>query len=218
MAAIYLDSLIERRIKMKKYVLILIAVIGFVFSFLLTALPYVANHHELILPYLKDPFAAASLNVNVHWSGFESFIGIFYFILVIAAVLLFYKKKNTIAFFFLFYSTAVCLFIYLLAVVPKIEKYSQGPAINFYQSLQGKDVYVWPIGFKSYAQYFYAKKPASPVYGEKDEDFLLKGDIKKPAYFIVKITNTAFDSTCINCTLIKQEGGFKFYKREPVLH
>jgi 4-amino-4-deoxy-L-arabinose transferase-like glycosyltransferase len=218
MAASYIDVLIVNQQKMKIPLLILIAFMGFIFSFLLAALPYVANHHELILPYLKDPFAAASLNVNVHWSGFESFIGIFYFILVIAAVLLFYKKKNTIAFFFLFYSTAVCLFIYLLAVVPKIEKYSQGPAINFYQSLQGKDVYVWPIGFKSYAQYFYAKKPASPVYGEKDEDFLLKGDIKKPAYFIVKITNTAFDSTCINCTLIKQEGGFKFYKREPVLH
>jgi 4-amino-4-deoxy-L-arabinose transferase-like glycosyltransferase len=218
MAASYIDVLIVNQQKMKIPLLILIAFMGFIFSFLLAALPYIANHHELILPYLKDPFAAASLNVNVHWSGFESFIGIFYFILVIAAVLLFYKKKNTIAFFFLFYSTAVCLFIYLLAVVPKIEKYSQGPAINFYQSLQGKDVYVWPIGFKSYAQYFYAKKPASPVYGEKDEDFLLKGDIKKPAYFIVKITNTAFDSTCINCTLIKQEGGFKFYKREPVLH
>jgi len=116
---------------------------------------------------------------------------------------------------FLFYSTAVCLFVYLLAVVPKIERYSQGPAIDFYETLQGKSVYVWPIGFKSYAQYFYAKKPAFPVYGEADESFLLKGNITRPAYFVVKITNTGFDTTCNNCKLIKQEGGFKFYKREP---
>ena len=203
---------------MKISLLILIAFMGFIFSFLLAALPYVANHHELILPYLKDPFAAASLNVTVHWSGFESFIGIFYFISVIAAVVLFYKTKIKIAILFLFFSTAICLFIYLLAVVPKIEKYSQGPAIDFYESLQGKDLYVWPIGFKSYAQYFYAKKPTSPVYGEKDEEFLLKGDIARPAFFVVKITNTGFDSTCNNCTLIKREGGFKFYKREPILH
>jgi 4-amino-4-deoxy-L-arabinose transferase-like glycosyltransferase len=216
MAACYLDWLIVNQQKMKISLLILIAFMGFIFSFLLAALPYVANHHELILPYLKDPFAAASLNVTVHWTGFESFIGIFYFILVIAAVILFYKKKNKSAILFLFYSTAICLFIYLLAVVPKIEKYSQGPAINFYESLQGKDVYVWPIGFKSYAQYFYAKKPASPVYGEADEKFLLKGNITKPAFFVVKITNTGFDSTCNNCELIKQEGGFKFYKREAV--
>ncbi|MEO5648674.1 MAG: glycosyltransferase family 39 protein [Ginsengibacter sp.] len=216
MAACYLDSLIVKQQKMKNSLLFLIAFMGLVFSFLLAALPYIANHHELILPYLKDPFAAASLNVNVHWNGFESFIGVAYFIAVILAVLFFYKKQNRRGILFLFYSTAGCLFIYLLAVVPKIEKYSQGPAINFYESLQGKDVYVWPIGFKSYAQYFYAKKPASPVYGEADEEFLLKGNITRPAYFVVKITNTGFDSTCNNCTLIKQEGGFKFYKREAV--
>jgi 4-amino-4-deoxy-L-arabinose transferase-like glycosyltransferase len=215
MAACYLDWLIVNKQKMKISLLILIGLMGLIFSFLLAALPYVANHHELILPYLKDPFAAASLNVNVHWSGFESLIGIAYFILVIIAVILFFKKSNFRAMLLLFYSTAVCLFFYLIAVVPKIEKYSQGPAIDFYQSLQGKDVYVWPIGFKSYAQYFYTKKPASPVYGEANEQFLLKGNITKPAFFVVKITNTGFDSTCNNCTLIKQEGGFKFYKRDP---
>jgi hypothetical protein len=216
MAACYLDFLIVKQQKMRIPLLVLIASMGFVFAFLLAALPYVANHHELILPYLKDPFAAASLNVNVHWSGFESLIGVFYFIAVILAVYFFYKKKNRLAILFLFYSTAICLFIYLLAVVPKIEKYSQGPAINFYESLAGKDVYVWPIGFKSYAQYFYAKKPETPVYGEKDEQFLLKGKITKPAFFVLKITNTSFDTSCDNCTLIKQEGGFKFYKRDPV--
>ena len=96
--------------------MILIVFMGFVFSFLLAALPYVANHHELILPYLKDPFAAASLNVTVHWSGFESLIGIVYFICVIAAVLLFSKKKNraAIACSFLFNSDlSFYLFDYL---------------------------------------------------------------------------------------------------------
>jgi hypothetical protein len=215
-ATCYLDWLIVNKEKMKISLLVLIAFMGLVFSFLLAALPYVANHQELILPYLKDPFAAASLSVNVHWSGFESLIGIIYFVAVIFAIVFFNKKQNWRGLLFLFYSTAVCLFIYLIAVVPKIEKYSQGPAIDFYESLQGKDVYVWPIGFKSYAQYFYAKKPASPVYGEANEQFLLKGNITKPAYFVVKITNTGFDSTCHNCRLLKQEGGFKFYKREPV--
>ncbi|MEO6705111.1 MAG: hypothetical protein ABIN04_04585, partial [Ginsengibacter sp.] len=216
MAACYLDLLIVNQQKMKISLLILIGFMGLVFSFLLAALPYVANHHEWILPYLKDPFAAASLNADVHWQGFESFIGIGYFIAVLTAIAFFYKKQNQKGIVILFFSTAICLFVYLLAVVPKIEKYSQGPAISFYETLQGKDVYVWPIGFKSYAQYFYAKKPAYPVYGEADENFLLKGNITRPAYFVVKITNIGFDSTCNNCTLIKQEGGFKFYKREAV--
>ncbi|HSQ44100.1 MAG TPA: hypothetical protein VLM16_03835, partial [Ginsengibacter sp.] len=216
LSTVYLDYLLENNLNTKKYIIILLAFGGFVFSFLLAGLPYVASHKNLLIPYLHDPFAVASLNVPVRWSGYESLIGIAYFILVIAAIIMLGKKQYMKGMLFLFYSTAVCLFVYLLAVVPKIERYSQGPAIDFYTTLQGKNVYVWPIGFKSYAQYFYAKKPASPVYGEKDEEFLLKGNITRPAYFVVKITNTNFDSTCNGCTLIKQEGGFNFYKREAV--
>jgi len=143
-------------------------------------------------------------------------IGLAYFILVLIAAYHFSIRKNWRAMLFLFYSTAFCLFIYLITVVPKIEKYSQGPAIDFYQSLKGKDVYVWPIGFKSYAQYFYAQKPEEPKYGNKEVEFLLQGAITKPAFFVVKVTDKKFEERCDGCTLIKQEGGFKFYKREAV--
>jgi 4-amino-4-deoxy-L-arabinose transferase-like glycosyltransferase len=217
LATVYLDYLLENHSAIKKYVIILLVIMGFVFSLLLAGLPYVAAHKDLLIPYLHDPFAVASLNVPVKWTGYESLIGIVYFVLVISAIILLYKKEYMKGMLFLFYSTAICLFIYLLAVVPKIERYSQGPAIDFYKTLQDKSVYVWPIGFKSYAQYFYAQKPQQPVYGEADENFLLKGDIKRPAFFVVKVTNTGFDSTCNECTLIKQEGGFKFYERAPVL-
>jgi 4-amino-4-deoxy-L-arabinose transferase-like glycosyltransferase len=216
LATVYLNYLLENKFKTKNYIIVLLAFGGFVFSFLLAAVPYIAIHKNLIIPYLHDPFAVASLNVAVNWSGYESFIGIAYFVLVIFGIVMLYKKEYMKGMLFLFYSTAVCLFVYLVAVVPKIERYSQGPAIDFYKSLEGKNVYVWPIGFKSYAQYFYAKKPATPVYGEADENFLLKGNITRPAYFVVKITNTNFDSTCNGCSLIKQEGGFRFYKREAV--
>lgn len=215
LATVYLDNVFENNFYIKKYVIVLLVIMGFVFSFLLAALPYIAMHKNLIIPYLHDPFAVASLNVPVRWSGYESLIGIGYFVLVVVAIIFLYKKEFMKGILFLFYSTASCLFIYLMAVVPKIERYSQGPAIDFYESLQGKSVYVWPLGFKSYAQYFYTKKQAIPVYGEADENFLLKGNIKRPAYFVIKITNTGFDSTCNNCKLIKQEGGFKFYKRDP---
>ncbi|MEO6219183.1 MAG: glycosyltransferase family 39 protein [Ginsengibacter sp.] len=215
LASVYLDKLVLNHERMKKYVLVLIALMGFVFSFLLAAIPFVAIHQNLLLPYLKDPFAAASLQVKVNWSGYESFIGAAYLIAVLFAVIMLSRKKYLKGILFLFYSTAVCLFIYLLAVVPKIERYSQGPAIDFYKSISGKDVYVWPVGFKSYAHYFYAKKPAFPVYGEADEKFLLEGDIRKPAFFVVKNTKENFESICHGCTLIKQEGGFKFYRRDP---
>ncbi len=175
LATVYINKLIVSQEKMKKSMLILLLFVGFVFSFLLAAVPYVATHQHLILPYLKDPFAAASLNVEARWGGYESFIGLTYLLAVVIATGMIYRNAVLKGMLFLFYSTAGFLFVYLLAVVPKIERYSQGPAIDFYKTLVGKDVYVWPVGFKSYAQYFYAQKPATPVYGEDEEKFLMKG-------------------------------------------
>lgn len=216
MAALYLEKLLTEKEKAKKYVLILLGMMGLIFSFLLAALPYIASHPDLIKPYIKDEYARASLDVNVYWSGWEGLTGIFYFILVMAAVYFFSRRKNWQALLLLFYSTAICLFIYLVTVVPKIEKFSQGPAIEFYQSLKGKDVYVWPVGFKSYAQYFYAEKPEYPKYGKAELEFLMNGPIDKPAYFVVKVNNRDFESKCSSCTLINQKGGFRFYERKPV--
>lgn len=215
MAALYLENLLTEKKRTKNYILILLACMGFIFSFLLAALPFIASHPDLIKPYIKDEYAKASLDVNVYWSGFESITGIVYFILVGLAIYLFAKRQYWKSSLFLFYSTAACLFIYLVTVVPKIEMFSQGPAIKFYQSLKGKDVYIWPVGFKSYAQYFYAEKPETPNYGKNDLDFLMTGPITKPAYFVAKVTNKDLETKCPSCTFIRQEGGFRFYKRMP---
>lgn len=215
LAASYIDMLLDNGIKMKRYLSILIICMGFVFSFLLFAVPYVAQHPEIILPYIKDDFAKASLLTPVRWTGYEMYIGIVYFVAVIISIILLRQKKNMRGVLLLFYATGCCLFFYALSVAPKIEQYSQGPAIRFYQSLAGKDIYLWPVGFKSYGQYFYGKKPEKPKYGNADLDFLLNGNIKRPAFFVVKITDPDFEKRCAECELIGQEGGFKFYRRNP---
>ncbi|MCO5285972.1 MAG: glycosyltransferase family 39 protein [Chitinophagaceae bacterium] len=215
MAAFYLDELIQNKEKINTAVLYGVILMGLIFSSLLAALPYLANHPEIIEPYLSDEYAKANLNIKVEWQGWESLTGIFYFLLIILSAFFFAKKSNWKAITTLFYSTALCLFIYLITVVPKIEQYSQGPAIRFYQSLAGKDVYMWPVGFKSYAQYFYGQKPPEPKYGKNQLEYLLRGKIDRPAYFVVKINNKEFTDQCNDCTLIKQEGGFLFYERKP---
>ncbi|HRN73460.1 MAG TPA: glycosyltransferase family 39 protein [Ginsengibacter sp.] len=215
MAAFYLDELIQNKEKINTAVLYGVILMGLIFSSLLAALPYFANHPEIIEPYIRDEYAKANLNIKVEWQGWESLTGIFYFLLIILSAFFFAKKSNWKAITTLFYSTALCLFIYLITVVPKIEQYSQGPAIRFYQSLAGKDVYMWPVGFKSYAQYFYGQKPPEPKYGNNQLEYLLRGKIDRPAYFVVKINNKEFTDQCNDCTLLKQEGGFLFYERKP---
>ena len=94
----------------------------------------------------------------------------------------------------------------------KIEGYSQRAAISFYESLKGKDVYVEPIGFKSYAQLFYfQKQPQKP----KTEAYLLNDPhLDKPAYFVMKITADSAMKAHPNLRLIKEENGFLFYERK----
>lgn len=215
MAASYLDNLVQNKERINTAVLYGVILMGLIFSSLLALLPYLANHPQIIEPYIRDEYARANLNIKVAWQGWESLTGIFYFLLIILSAVFFAKKSNWKAITTLFYSTAICLFIYLITVVPKIEQYSQGPAIRFYQSLAGKDVYMWPVGFKSYAQYFYGQKPPEPKYGNNQLEYLLRGKIDRPAYFVVKINNKEFTDQCNDCTLIKQEGGFLFYERKP---
>lgn len=215
-AAVFLEEVLSGQRRIRGWVLGLLLGMGLIFALLLWAVPYIAQHPRLITPYLKDPFAVASLHVPVNWQGYESLIGIGWFAGILLALLLFKKRRNLPAIFVLFYSTAWCLFFYLMAVVPKIEQYSQGPAIEFYESLQGKDVYAGPIGFRSYAQYFYTHKQPATSVGQRDETFLLTGDIERPAYFVVKITNEKFEEKCKDCELIGEKGGFRFYRRDAV--
>ena len=213
-ACTYIDKLLSGK-KPANYVLWMLAITGFVFSFLLTALPLVAEHPQWLMSKLKDPVAVAALQLPVHWDGYEFVVGILYFAGIIIGLLLLAKRKTRSGLLMLFYSTAVILFFYLVMVVPKIEAYSQGSVINFYKSIAGKDVYVTPVAFKSYAHYFYFDKPGPTKFNQ--EDSLMTGNIDKPAYFVVKITNETFDSTCRDCKLINEGGGYKFYRREAVL-
>jgi hypothetical protein len=217
LAATYIHHLVEKNKKAERYVIWALVITGVIFSLILILLPVVAINKNMLMPYLKDPFAVANFQQPVIWNGYEFLIGMFYLIGLLYSLYLIINKKNIRGFLTLFYSTAFCLFFYAFIVVPKIENYSQRPAINFYKSLQGKDVYLTTVGFKSYAQFFYFKKPpASSGEEDKELEYLLKGALDKPAYFVTKNTNRQFDTSCINCTLIKQEGGFLFYRRESV--
>jgi len=214
LAGTFIHDLIKGTAQLRKYLVLIFLVIGGLLSLLLIGVPIIAQHKEAIIPYIKDPFAVACLNTPVEWNGFEWLTGAAYLAIIIFSAI--YFRKNIFrATLILFYSTAVCLFIYLITVVPKIEKYSQGPPIHFYKELAGQNVYVNTVNFKSYAQYFYFQKmPAKPE--ASDNDWLLNGPIDKPAYFVAKITSKDFFDGKPQCKLIRQEGGYLFYVRNLI--
>ncbi|MFN3852685.1 MAG: ArnT family glycosyltransferase [Spirosomataceae bacterium] len=179
--------------------------IGFLLSFILSAVPYVGMNSEQIIPLIKDKFAAANFKAKVDWSGWEMLIGICYFV-VILWVILSIKKADSVnkkirIITPLFSATAITLFLYGAFVVPKIERYTQGAAIDFYESKQGQNVAVEVLGFKSYAHLFYFKKPASQI-------------AVTDTFYVTKIDR--YDDYQSDSTLkfVEEKNGFVFLKKQ----
>jgi hypothetical protein len=103
-------------------------------------------------------------------------------------------------------------------VVPKIEDISQGAAIDFYKRHQQEDAYFTTLGFKSYAHLFYGNVRAENEKTKSEKD-LATGNIRKPAYFVVKIQQRdEFMSNYPELKQIGSKGGFVFLKRDPKLN
>ncbi|TAL59909.1 MAG: glycosyltransferase family 39 protein [Bacteroidetes bacterium] len=214
-AASFIYELLNKRAEFKRYLLWILLLTGTVLSIILIGLPLAGRYNNLIIPYLKDEFAIACLNSPVMWNGYEFLIGIGYLLILFMALFIMKRNQYFRGIIILFYATAFCIFFYLKAVVPKIEGYSQAPAVNFYKSLSGKDVYVTSIGFYSYAYYFYFQKMPGGNSQNSNKDWLLNGDIDKPVYMVAKSTSKKLFDNHPDCRFIKQEGGFLFYCRMP---
>jgi len=157
----------------------------------LLAIPLIGLNLQSILPLIKDEFARMNLTAPVYWSGYELGIGIIYFIIGITGW--FFLQKQTMmkkGIVLLACSTMIALLTFLPIIAPKIEGYTQASPIAFYQGMQGKDVLLYPSGFKSYAHLFYSGKlppKEFPEYTKLTDEELMNGASKKPVFFVAKI-------------------------------
>jgi len=157
----------------------------------LLAIPLIGLNLQSILPLIKDEFARMNLTAPVYWSGYELGIGIIYFMIGIAGW--FFLQKQTMmkkGIVLLACSTMIALLTFLPIIAPKIEGYTQASPIAFYQGMQGKDVLLYPSGFKSYAHLFYSRKlppKEFPEYTKLTDEELMNGASKKPVFFVAKI-------------------------------
>lgn len=245
LAASYLCNAHYRPTLVKPYVNWLVLILGGVFGIAFTALPLLTNQLKpWLVGMMDDDFAVASFNnPEVVWTGFEMLPGLLYLLMILVASIFFFRRLLMRGLITICLSTAVLLFLYLWSVVPKIEGYTQRPALAFFESVQGKDVYVTTVGYKSYAHYFYARidppkesdgltvfkqslleswdvasyndlsQEEKAIFNEKVNEWLLRGPIDKPVYFTTKITFPDLSGDGISEPQIK--GGFKCYHRSP---
>ncbi|MES2689773.1 MAG: glycosyltransferase family 39 protein, partial [Bacteroidota bacterium] len=212
LSAWYMDDVLTRNKTIPLFKGMMLLLIGLILSAAFSALPFIDQIKANIIPLIKDDFAVASLSVTGDWNGFEWIIGSLFGIITIVFFIQ-QRRKNTMAALYTFlvaFSLLIPLYIWQMA--PKIEQYSQAPAIEFYKALQGRDCYVETFGFKSYAQYFYARQQNHNNPKSADREWLFKGDTDKPVYIVAKITS---EDECRSYPFIEisRKGGFIFYRK-----
>jgi hypothetical protein len=185
---------------------------------------------------VDDPFAKGNLAAQVQWFWFDGLGG---FILLMGVLFYLISKQTKLKTGILFFSVTLCCLYTTLMIVPKIEATSQAANIEFFEKRQNEDCYVQTIAFKSYVPYFYARKKPYKKAQQKIidsimiggslqpdtlstkqmehnfNDWVLNGDIDKPAYFSIKVQNKQMLDTLPSLIKLYEKNGFVFYKREP---
>ncbi len=203
-----------KQVKYKKYVGVFIAIIGGIIALFVLSIPYLAINLKKLAPYVKDKFANAMMQADVHWSGLEGIVGLLMIISIAIGIRYLNKNKFKQAAWVLFSGTAVVIFLASAIIVPKVERYTQGAAIDFFIQRQGEDCYVNTLGYFSYAQLFYTKKekPVNPK--SYDEQWLLTGNIDKPAYFVSRVDRIDNFKQYTDLKELYRKNGFIFLKRD----
>ena len=212
LAATYISRLIKEKQQANKFLSWLYLFLGLLFGVLLTLLPLISSFKHLIVPLIDDPFAVAGIMKPVPWGGYEFVFGLIYLAAVIASFWFILKRFFYKAILIMAMGTGVLLSTYMIFVLPKVEAHIQGSLIDFLESKQGEDVYIMTFGFHSYAPFFYFEQPNNNIEKRADKDFLLNGDIDKPVYIIIKITDHTLTERS-DLKLLSEEGGFRFYVR-----
>jgi hypothetical protein len=203
-----------KQMNYKKYVGVFIAVAGGFISLLLLAVPYLAMNIKKLIPYVDDKFAKAIMQAGVYWSGREGIVGLLMIISIVVGIRSLRKNNFQKAAWVFFGGTAIVIFLASAIIVPKVERYSQGAAIDFFEQRQGEDCYVNTLGYYSYAQLFYVQKekPVNP--NSYNEQWLLTGNIDKPAYFVSKVDRIDNYKPYTELKELYRKNGFIFLKRD----
>ena len=216
LAALTIDHLLDKKIHFNKWMRFGLISIGSIYGLVTFILPFLAKRIELIKPlFSKDPFAMANLEADVHWSGWESTAGVLMFAIIFISIWLIIRGKLRNGIVLLFVGTSLFVNLTLIFFIARIEGYSQHAAIEFCESLQGKDCYVITSGYKSYVQYFYPRIQPYDNDDYTDKSWLLTGDIDRDVYIISKIHRADEVRKYSDIEELGAKNGFVFFRRSP---
>ena len=179
--------------------------------------PLLTEHYDWLLSKnfsFIGPFTEAALQRDVHWSGYEWFVGLFLILGVIVASVQILRRDWS---GMLILHLVVLLFVFasISLFTERVEGYNQRVAIKFYKSLRGQDVYVNTLGFKSYSHLFYFDKQP----GDEDDSIerLMTDQLDRDAYFVMKVNKKdMFLERYPELEVLNEKDGYVFTVRRAV--
>lgn len=222
LSATHLFAIVQNEKKLNSKIVTLLLFLGVLIASIFIALPFVGKNIELIKPlFANDPFALGNLEADITWSTWDIIPGVLLLLTTLISVFIFWKKGFFKKYSFrkgiviLFGGGAIFITLSLIFFINKIEGYSQNAVIEFYKSLEGKDVYIKNVGFKSYAPLFYTKKPDGLRMENRSYPWLTEGEIDREVYFVTKVNNDGGLRKFPDIKEIGRKNGFVFFKRAP---
>lgn len=240
LAALVMESSRIKRIQYRRSNAVLVGLTGLVIfaAFLLIPLLLGTALKPSLLARIDDPFALANLSQAIPFPWYTYLPAGMMFITLLLGVPWLFKRDLIKGFPMLFGGTLLALQLFLILAVPRIESFTQGPAIAFIKKLQNEKVYIETLGYKSYAQYYYGSvmpvgdtasfrhftdstrnlyegMASRDIPNQQYKAWLMNGNIDRPAYFISKIQTKDEFVAHPNLELLGQDGGFVFYRRKP---
>jgi hypothetical protein len=198
----------------KGYIAWISGILGGAIAFALLAVPFFAKRITTFIPDVRDTFVQDNMAADVRWTGWESLIGLGMILTVTLGIWMLRKKAFYKAAWIYFGGTAIVIFLAATIIVPKVERYSQGAAIDFYKERKGEDCYVRPLGYKTYAHLFYTQKMKPENENAYDQNWLLTGAIDKPVYFVTKSDRIDRYQHYTDIKELYRKNGFVFLKRD----
>lgn len=215
LAARYIYQVSEGKNRYAGWLNLLFIPVALLNALVIIAIPFINQLKPTLIPYIKDDFALAALQSEVPFIGIEWLLGFFF--LVICFLVFFYYHRTG------FYKGAVILFltcgftlqVAIYVYIPKIEQFTQKALIDYLKSIADEDAYKQTLNFQSYAPYFYGKVSPHSDNRRLDREWLLYGDIDKPAYLITRAGRDKYGED-ERLKKVFEKNGFIVYRREAV--
>lgn len=213
LGAYYIHHLMNNRWRWTWRQYVPVFIMGSGFATAIAAAIWIGTHHITIPFFGQDPFASDALKAVVYWNARELAMPIGFFLVLMVGLILIGRKKIIAGLWTILIATCLFTNLMMALIVPRIEKYSQAAMIEFLQDKKAEDCNILVLGFKSYAQYFYAaKKPPSDT-KQLDQNYLLWGPTIKPLYIITRVNKLGDFYSPDKFQELYRKNGYVFFKR-----